>query len=287
MEGAVATIVRKPDGEVVPMLRTTPVLTVFLGQHAFLSADFPRWWPGFAELWLQMRADYERHQVDGRFMLPGTRAHFPCDTLAPRDSGLVVVDFVHHTVVHAQSACVLGAAQLSDVVNWDDDDIDSFWTNIDAGMVPQLHVKVLDPAEDGARLRAVAIDLQGVEHGRIVDLLRFMFTHKLDVCADHSLGHACSILGVAVPRGEDAQLRTRLSASTLPYRSRWRFERLDHTAPGLARLRQRMVELGFDFTARDDQAWRQALQQRSMNQPAQLREALALLEGSASLTLAG
>lgn len=104
MGGSVKVIIRKEDGTINAMTRWTNSLSWLLHTpDCFISTEndaFNRYMRSFND----MKADYDKHKHDGQFELNMTDVYFyeGCDTLAPVEYGIVVMDYKTKTLISSQ-----------------------------------------------------------------------------------------------------------------------------------------------------------------------------------------
>lgn len=252
MGGTIAMIIRKPDGETLPMLRWTNILTDFLGSATFLRGDFDAWWPEFSKEWLAMRDDHERHRDTGRFELEMTPVYFPHDRLAPDGYGLVVVDFPARRVLDIQGYSALGMARIAGFDYMNDEEVRDMKEKHAEGRMPTLNLHV---RTQGAKTSFLAeIDVSGRSWDEFRAALKTLCVHGFP--GDAELGRLCADLGVDVPRGCHANDRCFPMLARFPYRSDWVFSTFEESAMGHVHLKRALEDLGYVFAPEDEVCWR-------------------------------
>lgn len=104
MGGSVKVIVRKEDGTINAMTRWTNSLSWLIHRSdSFISTEndaFNRYMQSFND----MKADYDKNKHNGKFELNMTDVYFHdgCDSLAPVDYGILVMDYKTKTLISSQ-----------------------------------------------------------------------------------------------------------------------------------------------------------------------------------------
>jgi hypothetical protein len=91
MGGTISITLRKPDGTEYRMQRWTNPISFWLNNVRFVEEN-KQHIHEFLQIWLDMKADYDRHQVDQQFENPMTNVYFPSCGLVPCGYGLIVMD---------------------------------------------------------------------------------------------------------------------------------------------------------------------------------------------------
>lgn len=105
MGGSVGVVVRKPNGEVVPMCRWTNIMPYHLMDVDLHSNNFDEWYTKFTKSWLEMKEDYIKNKDTGKFEHNMTDVYFPHDNMIPVEYGIIVFDFLKKTIYSAQEYC--------------------------------------------------------------------------------------------------------------------------------------------------------------------------------------
>lgn len=300
MGGTIGMIIRKPDGETVPMLRWTNILPHFLSRTDFLRGDFDSWWAEFSKSWELMRDDYQRNESTGRFEQGMTTAYFPHDTLSPEGYGLVVVDFQKKKVSHLQGYCSLGAEQPMHWSRSSDDDAEDLRLRFAEGFCPTLVLSSYYLSRKGSlgtkpellpEMVNVTIDLSAAA-GEALKSLKLLAAADQVKDANLTAGDVAQALGLPLPKDADPNLLTPLFMASLPYRSDWRFTKFEESAAGCAGLRKQLGDDGIAFSATDDQLWTERVleflendeESEDKDDEERLQTALAMLGRSVSVS---
>jgi hypothetical protein len=105
MGGTVAVILRKPDGEIVNMLRWTNIMPAYLLDPRLYSDNPQPWIDEFLSEWKKMKNDYDLHKDDKCFEFNMTNCYFPRIETSPDGYGLFVIDLQKKHLLHMQGYC--------------------------------------------------------------------------------------------------------------------------------------------------------------------------------------
>jgi hypothetical protein len=264
MGGPVSVIVRKPDGEVVPMTRWTSDLTEFMGRIDLLRGDFDSWWKDYCAEWERCRADYEKNKYSGDYEESMTSYSFPQAGAIPDGYGVVVVDWPTRRIMHHQDYCELGEFGLYklDPVNGNSMTPGTLMEMVREGFVDEISVSLSttnrnSPRSETREIKYLRLSLVSTDHQKIQAF--FEGLHKPE-------GFYPSMDGIYTGAHLEAELGIKIDPSfhsmypslwhaRLPVKSDWKFERFEDSF-GLASIRRELDDMGYVFTKEEDKDWK-------------------------------
>ena len=278
MGGTINMIIRKPDGEIVPMLRWTNIMPETFGSDAFLDGRFDDWWPEFSKSWLEMRDDYERNSATGKYAYDMTEAYFPSVGHVPEGYGIVIVDWQSKRLLHWQGYCSIGAARPHDFDPRNGgrtvQDLLNQW---DRGLIRNIVIPFMEPTrrESGRipRIEHFDLDLTGVSRNLVPGFLKHLVEGPYP---NHIDGRdLATSLQTDVP-DRLWHWQAVLSSSKAPYHCTWTFDRYNEDAVGLAKLRIELDTLGIRVSDAEHRIWRREVTRVSTGRD-DLRQAREIL----------
>lgn len=295
MGGSLAWTLRTKDGAEYRMNRWTNTLPTLLHAPSFLDGTAHGIEDALSS-WLAMKADWDINQASGDFALAMTPAYAPYPFgLMPSEYGLVVTDFVTNTILSAQDYTSLGrliAPRLRAGPTAQEafpDRVDLLETLADAGRIASYEIACANatvaflleesggviethPYKDDAFIAQMPGTMPLSDLIRLCDELRDLVPphpHSKEIAqarrqianapeGDEEAAKAHQALTM-FERSHKAVHNPILFATAILDLSPFTLETFEHSASGLAVLRQRVIDLGFSLSTEEELAWKEEI----------------------------
>jgi hypothetical protein len=246
MGGNVGVIIKKEDGEQIGMSRWTNVMPSHFKNINLYLGNTTKWFEEFAEEWLQMKADYEKHKDTGNFELNMTPVYFPNNTLSPDEYGIIAVDFKNKKIYSSQDYCNIGSLAFYHMWNnrgYNEENEKLLRQYHQHGLIKEISYYVSE------KNSFETIDISSLTVDDIIQLLNEASSHKVSKFS-HPLFEKFS--------KEDLDMYY----TSFLINSDWKFTTYNDRSLGVLKVKKELDQDGFTFTAEDNQAWKEYVSYR-------------------------
>lgn len=244
MGGTIRVILREENGTIHKMFRWTNSFPWFVNHMGLVNKD-PKHLKAYMRAYVEMKIDYlknkDKPDVEGeeKFENFMTSAYFPeADWIAPAGYGLLVIDYMKDKILSCQGYSHVG--------------------NVDMGKLRMA----LDDSEENRFIRSGMIQDDEIEsyktmleEGRIAEHVMWDLKEEGFVSHNRTKEEILGFTSINFYEDKSEEARELKWSHFKLDLNPWEVFNYDESVEGYAEFKEKMVELGFEFTEEDEKLW--------------------------------
>ena len=255
MGGSLGVTIRFENGSIEPMSRWTNSTPGFINSYSFAVKD-EKHLNAYMQQWYDMKKDYDDNHNTGNYEFNMTPVYADHRLKSPDEYGMLVIDYMSNTILHCQGYTKYGttagshyALMYQDRVNFSEEYLTETYSDLEE-LIKSDRLKIVETNYNKSDSYEVYLEKEKLAEANAT-------IYKGDI------GSFIKYCNDAYAKSYRSSEQTNINV--IYDLSPWKIIRFPESKQGILDLKDKMYDLGFTFSAEEETAWSNYIENRYNN----------------------